>query len=97
MNQSGPFRIQAEAAKSLAEWKSIFAEQVVANAKELAKDCNPPGLITLSHYRQAAVLAAHSLANTVQETGSNDGRQEAAIPGWGEIALNAGEKGSLHC
>jgi hypothetical protein len=78
MNQSGSFRIQAEAAEALAEWKAFFAEQVAVKAKELAKESNQPGLITLGHYRHAAVLAAQSLAIEVQEKGSNDGRQEAA-------------------
>lgn len=78
MDRSEPFRIQAEAAEALAEWKAYFAEQVAVKAKELAKDSNPPGLITLGHYRQAAVLAAQLLAIEVQDTGSNDGRQEAA-------------------
>ncbi len=78
MDQNGSFRIQAEAAEALAQWKAFFAEQVAGKAKELAKDSIPPGLITLGHYRQAAVLAAQSLAIEVQDTGLNDGRQEAA-------------------
>jgi hypothetical protein len=78
MNQSGSFRIQAEAAKALAEWKAFFAEQVAIKAKELAKDSQQPGIITLAHYRQAAVLAAHALTIEVQDRGLPDGRQEAA-------------------
>jgi hypothetical protein len=78
MVQSQAFRIQAEAAKALAEWKALFAEQVAVQAKELAKDSNPPGLITLGHYRQAATLAVQALATAVQDTGSSDDRQEAA-------------------
>lgn len=78
MNQSGSLRIQAEAAEALAQWKAFFAEKVAVKAKELAQDSNPPGLITLGHYRQAAVLAAQSLAIAVQDTGCNDGHQEAA-------------------
>lgn len=78
MDRSGTIRIQAEAAKALAGWKAFFAEQVAVKAKELAKVSNPPGLITLDHYRHAAILAAQALAIEVQDTGSNDGRQEAA-------------------
>jgi hypothetical protein len=78
MVQSQSCRIQAEAAEALAEWKAFFAEQVAEQAKELAKDTNPPGLITLDHYRQAATLAVQALATAVQDTGSNDDRQEAA-------------------
>ncbi len=78
MVQSQSCRIQAEAAEALAEWKAFFAEQVAKQAKELAKDSKPPGLITLDHYRQAATLAVQALATAVQDTGSSDDRQEAA-------------------
>jgi len=71
-------RIQAEAAKALAEWKAFFAEQVAVKAKELAKESDSPELITLAHYRQAAVLAAQLLVVEVQDTGSKNGHQEAA-------------------
>lgn len=56
MDRSGTIRIQAEAAKALAGWKAFFAEQVGVKAKELATDSNPPSLITLDHYRRAAIL-----------------------------------------
>lgn len=78
MDQSGTFRIQVEAARELAEWKAFFADQVVMQAKELAKDGNPPGLITIDHYRQAAKFAMRSLETHLQDTDSSDGRQEAA-------------------
>ena len=78
MDQGDSFRIQAEAARALAHWKAFFAEQVAAKAEELAKNSNSPGLITLSHYRQAAALAAQMLASAVQDTDQTDGRQEAA-------------------
>ncbi len=78
MDQDGSFRIQAEAAQALAEWRAFFAEQVALKAKELAKQSNSPGVITLDHYRQAASLAAQMLASAVQDTDSSDGRQEAA-------------------
>lgn len=78
MDQNGTIRIQVEAAKALAGWKAFFAEQVALKAKELAQNSSSPGLITLTHYRQAAVLAAQALAIEVQRTDSNDGRQKAA-------------------
>lgn len=78
MDGKATIRIQAEAAQALAEWKAFFAEQVAMKARDLAKSSNAPGLITLSHYRQAAVLAAQVLAIEVQGTDSNDGRQKAA-------------------
>lgn len=78
MVQQQTCRIQVEAAEALAEWKAFFAEQVSIQAKELARNSTPPGLITLAHYRQAAMLAVQALAFVVHDTGSNDGRQEAA-------------------
>ena len=78
MDRSGSIRIQAEAAKALAEWKAFFAEQVAVKAKELAQESDSPGRITIAHYRQAAVLAAQLLVVEVQDTGSKNGRQEAA-------------------
>jgi hypothetical protein len=78
MVQSQSGRIQAEAAEALAEWKAFFAEQVAIQAKKLAKNSNPPGLITLDHYRHAATLAVQALATAVQATGSSDDRKEAA-------------------
>ena len=78
MDRHGTVRIQVEAAKALAGWKAFFAEQVTLKANELAQNSSPPGLITLTHYRQAAVLAAQALAIETQRTDSNDVRQEAA-------------------
>lgn len=78
MIQNQACRIQADAAQALAEWKAFFAEQVAVQAKELAMDSNPTGLITLNHYRRAAMLAVQALATAVQNTGSTDDRQEAA-------------------
>jgi hypothetical protein len=78
MDGNATIRIRAEAAQALAEWKAFFAEQVALKAKDLAQNSSPPGLITLTHYRQAAVLAAQALAIEVQRTDSNDGRQKAA-------------------
>ena len=78
MVQSQSYRIQAEAAQTLAEWTAFFAEQVAMQAKELAKNSNPPGLITLNHYRQAATLAVQALATAVHNTRSSDDSQEAA-------------------
>lgn len=78
MDQNQVYRIEVEAAKALAEWKALFAEQVAIKAKELAKKSGSKGIITLGHYRQAARKAVQMLATAVQDTGSSDGRQEAA-------------------
>jgi hypothetical protein len=76
--QTQSFRIQAEAAVALAEWKAFFAEQVAMQAREFARNSNPPGLITLEHYRRAATFAVQALATAVYDTGPRDDRQEAA-------------------
>lgn len=78
MLKSQTFRIQAEAVEALAEWKALFAEQVSLQAKELAKNTNSKGLITLDHYRQAATLAMQALATALHDTDSSDERQKAA-------------------
>lgn len=68
MGQSGTFRIQAQAVRALAEWRAFFADQVAMHAKELARDSEPPGLITIDHYRQAAKLAMRKLEIHVLDT-----------------------------
>ena len=68
-------QIQVEAVQALAEWRAFFAEQVAVQAKELAKNSSPPGLITLDHYRHAATFAVQALANAVQDTGLDDSHQ----------------------
>lgn len=78
MDWNGSTRIRSEA---LAEWKAFFARHVAVKAKELAQNSNPPGLVTLDHYRQAAVLAVQLLAIEVHDTESDNGRQEAARTG----------------
>jgi hypothetical protein len=78
MSQSGTVRIQAQAVRALAQWKAIFADEVSAKAKELAGESDPPGLVTLEHYREAARLAVQTLAKTVESQGESDGRREAA-------------------
>ena len=66
------------AAQALAEWKALFAEQVVMHAKELAKKEKSPGAITHDHYRKAVSLAAQFLVNAIKDSDSSNGRQEAA-------------------
>lgn len=78
MDQDDSFRIEAEAARALAEWKALFAEEVATKAKELAKKSDASGVVTLDHYRAAASLAVQVLTTAIQDTDCNDGRQEAA-------------------
>ena len=78
MEQNGPYWIEAEAARALAQWKALFAEQVALKAKELAMQSDSTGIITLDHYRRAASIAVQLLATSLQDADSNDGHQEAA-------------------
>lgn len=78
MDQSKTYWIDPCAAQALAEWKALFAEQVVMHAKELAKKEKSPGAITLDHYRKSVSTAAQFLVNAVKDSDSSDGRQEAA-------------------
>ncbi len=78
MDQHDSFRIQADAARALAEWKALFAEEVATKAKELAKKSDASGVVTLDHYRGAASLAVQVLITAIQDTDCNDGRQKAA-------------------
>ncbi len=79
MNHERTLRIETAAAKALADWKALFADEVAETAKELAaRDHDAQGLVRLEHYRQAAASALHVLANAVKGDETNDGRQEAA-------------------
>ena len=77
MDQNDSYRIEAEAAKALAEWKAVFAEQVVVTAKELATS-EATTVITLDLYRRAASTALQMLATAVQDIDPSDGRRKAA-------------------
>ena len=79
MNHQRTLRIETAAARALADWKALFADEVAETAKELAaRDHNTQGLVKLEHYRQAAVAALQVLANAVKGDETNHGRQEAA-------------------
>lgn len=78
MNQTESFQLNTEAAKALAEWKAVFSAEVIRQAKLLAQKSDAPGVITLAHYREAALSAVQSLANVIQDADSHDGRQKAA-------------------
>jgi hypothetical protein len=78
MRSNGQLRIQAKAAHALADWKAFFAEHVATHAKQLAREGDSNGLITVDHYRRAASLALRLLEARLHEEVANDGRQEAA-------------------
>jgi hypothetical protein len=78
LDENQGFRIQAEAARALVAWKALLADEVATKAKELARQSDSPGIVTLDHYRQAAMLAVPVLTAAIGDTGFHDGRQKAA-------------------
>lgn len=62
MEHSSSGRIETQAVQGLVEWKAFFAEQVAVKAKELSEKSGYAGIITLSHYRQAANIAVQMLS-----------------------------------
>ena len=78
MNASRQVRIDVEAAKALAEWKSLFGAEVCERAKRLAVQSGHPDRVTLSHYRMAAEIALRSLSGAIHGEHGIDGQPEAA-------------------
>jgi hypothetical protein len=78
MIASEQVQIEVEAAKALARWKALFADEVCERARRLAARSDPPNWVTLAHYRQAAESALQSLSNAIQREEGPDGRHEAA-------------------
>jgi len=78
MNAIEEVRIDVEAAKALAKWKSRFAAEVCERAKRLAAQSSHPNSVTLSHYRQAALTALQSLSDAIVAEEGPDGQQAAA-------------------
>jgi hypothetical protein len=71
-------RIDVEAAKALIHWKSLFADEVAARARQLAAESGQPEHVTLSHYRQAAQIAVRTLSAAILEGGPSSADQKAA-------------------
>lgn len=78
MNEATDILIEMEAAKALVRWKSLFADEVAAHARRIAKESPRPRRVTLMHYRQAAQIALRSLSAAVLDGGTSDGDQKAA-------------------
>ncbi len=78
MSASKQVRIDVEAAKALAGWKSLFAEEVCEVAKRLAAQSGHPNSVTMSHYRQAALIALQTLSDAILAEEERDEQQEAA-------------------
>ncbi|MCI0457232.1 MAG: hypothetical protein L0Z62_09665 [Gemmataceae bacterium] len=78
MSEKADFHIDVQAAKALIYWKSLFANEVAARARQLAAESSQPGHVTLSHYRQAAQLAVPSLAAAILDGGPSRDDHRAA-------------------
>lgn len=78
MKASQQVRIDAAAARALAEWKSLFGTDVCAQAKRLAAQAGCPATVTLAHYRSAAKTALQTLAAAISGEHGADGQHEAA-------------------
>lgn len=65
MNEMVGSQIDIEAAKALVEWKAMFGDRVVEIAKQLVARSSEPGYVTLSQYRQAAVIATRLLSDAI--------------------------------
>jgi hypothetical protein len=78
MCEKADFRIDVEAAKALIYWKSMFADEVAARARQLAAESGQPELVTLSHYRQAAQIAIRSLSVAIRDGGPSSDDEKAA-------------------
>jgi len=71
-------RIDLEAAKALAEWKSLFGAEVCELAKRLAIESGQRDRVTLSHYRIAAGIALQTLAGVIHDEQETGRQAEAA-------------------
>jgi hypothetical protein len=69
MSGKAEVRIDIDAAKALVYWKSLFADEVAARARRLAAESGEPEHVTLTHYRQAAQIAVHSLPAAILDGG----------------------------
>lgn len=78
MNDNPRSLIEVEAVKALIDWKSLFAEEVVAHARRIAAESSQPARVTLRHYQQAAHVAIQSLSAAIQGTGTTGNGQKAA-------------------
>jgi hypothetical protein len=67
MSKKADVRIDIEAVRALIYWKSLFANEIVARAKQLAAESGRREHVTISHYRQAAPIAVRSLPAAIRE------------------------------
>jgi hypothetical protein len=78
MGAKNDCRIDVEAARALIYWKSLFADEVAARARQLAAESSQPERVTLAHYRRAAQIAAPTLWAAILDRGPSRDDHEAA-------------------
>lgn len=73
-------RIELTAARALAEWENVFADEVRQVARQIACDDGNRKLVTYSDYQQAATLALQKLATAIanKPAVSSNGHQKVA-------------------
>lgn len=77
-------RLEIEAARALAEWKFLLASKISEHATKLvseaglASEVDKDDVITLAHYREAAVMALKEMIVDLQSAELSDGSQQAA-------------------
>ena len=62
MSQTTDVRIDVEAAEALISWKSMFADEVAAQARRLAADSGKSGSVTSAHYQAGRSDSGSSLS-----------------------------------
>lgn len=78
MSETIQVQIDVEAAKALARWKALFADEVCELAKQLASQSGQPNTVTLSHYKEAAQAALQSLSAAIHDGDTYNAGQKAA-------------------
>ena len=79
-DDTGSSRIEIDAVWALAKWKRWFSDEVFKQAKDLSGPSSREGVVTAGHFRQAAVIAARSLAQAIEDDNDRDwdGEKKAA-------------------
>ena len=78
MDRPSVIQVEVNAARSLANWTSDFADMVRKQAKQLAAQSGQPQLITESQYREAALSALQSLSKIIVGEVDRDDNRAAA-------------------
>lgn len=73
-------QVEIAALHALANWETLFSEEVRRFASQIAGERGSPSYVALSDYQQAAPLALQSLARKLEQCPltDSDGKQKAA-------------------